>query len=169
MASGFEKIEEGAYFAVDLTSFSLPVMPFEPLVAGQTICYTWQDLPEEGQGLPDDVERRTRQEEYTFSKEVGEAAVHTSGHNVGYFIGRALSQIPEVEYVLVKEEKTFLSIWTVIDKLDRSVRHQIYSVEFNIMSKFTEFRFDFHVIARMGRPPQAVLPLEATIIFFRRT
>lgn len=97
-----------------------------------------------------------------------EYCLNTTEHTVGSFIGQALSQIPEVEYVLLMKEESFLNIWTVIDKLDRTVRDQIYRIEFDIMGKFPELLFDFHVIARRGRPAQTVLPSEAAVMFFRK-
>lgn len=96
-----------------------------------------------------------------------EIALNTTVDTVGSVLAQALSQIPEVEYVLLTKEETFLNVWTVIDKLDRSVRHQIYDIEFDIMGKFPELHFDFHAIARRGRPAQTMLPSEATVIFFR--
>ena len=90
-----------------------------------------------------------------------------SEHDIGHFIGHALSEVPEVEYVLTNVEGKFFIVWTVIDKVDWRVMDSIYDIELAIMDKFPDMEFDFHLICRQGRDPKALLPSEGKLAFSR--
>ncbi len=67
------------------------------------------------------------------------------------YIIKTISQLPKVEQVKVSKIGNFYEVWTVINKLDRKVRQQIYNMEYSIMEKFRDIDFDFHVITRNNR------------------
>lgn len=82
-------------------------------------------------------------------------------------IVKSISQITEVEYILFFKEDNYYEIWTVINKLDREVRDRIYDVEYNILERFRDNYFDFHVICRDEKSIEEICPTNA-IIFYRR-
>ncbi len=84
------------------------------------------------------------------------------------YITKIISQVPEVEYIILSKKDNYYEIWTVINKLDREVRDRIYDVEYNILQHFREFYFDFHVICRDDKSIDEIFPTNA-IIYYRKT
>lgn len=82
-------------------------------------------------------------------------------------IAERISKVPEVEYILLSKIENYYEIWTVINKLDRGVREQIYDVEFNILRTFRGLYFDFHVICRNDRDIKEFYSSNTKIIFQR--
>ncbi len=87
--------------------------------------------------------------------------------NLDIFIVNNLSQISEVEYIILYKKDNYYEIWTVINKLDREVRERIYDVEYDLLGHFRDIRFDFHVTCRDDRNINEIFPTNA-IIFYRK-
>ncbi|MCK9376366.1 MAG: hypothetical protein M0P73_09455 [Syntrophobacterales bacterium] len=83
------------------------------------------------------------------------------------FIAESISQVQEVEYILLSKIGNHYEIWIVINKLDREVRDRIYDVEYDILEQFSDTYFDFHVVCRDDRNIEDIFPTDA-IIFYRR-
>lgn len=83
------------------------------------------------------------------------------------FVAKSISQVPEVEYIIFSKIDNYYEIWTVINKLDREARDRIYDVEYNILERFRDNYFDFHVICRNDKSIEEICPTNA-IIFYRR-
>ncbi len=83
------------------------------------------------------------------------------------FISSKISEIKEVEYIYFIKKDTFYEIWTIINKLDREVRKQIYDIEFNILQKFKDLYFDFHIICRNDRDINELCSSKSKMIFQR--
>jgi hypothetical protein len=76
-------------------------------------------------------------------------------YDVNAFIGHELTLVPEVENVFVSEEDNegkVLRVTVVVDARDPDVRAAIYKREQAIMDELKNLDFDFHIIAREGRP-----------------
>jgi hypothetical protein len=39
-----------------------------------------------------------------------------------------------------------VSVWTMVEDFDRSVREEVYKAEENVMGLHPEMKFDFHVV-----------------------
>jgi len=83
------------------------------------------------------------------------------------FIAKSISRIPEVEYILLSKKDNYYEIWTVINKLDREARDRIYDIEYDILERFRDNYFDFHVICRDDKSIGKIFPTNA-IIYYRR-
>jgi hypothetical protein len=71
------------------------------------------------------------------------------------FIGHEMKLVPQVERVFVsREDETgrVLRVTVVVDSRDAEVRASIYKREQAVMDEMKNFEFDFHIIAREGRP-----------------
>jgi hypothetical protein len=67
------------------------------------------------------------------------------------FIWLELSLVKGVESVSVCKDSGVWHVQTVVNERDAKMRAQIYSREKAIMEYYPGARFDFHIIARMGR------------------
>ena len=83
------------------------------------------------------------------------------------FIAKSISKIAEVEYIFLSKQDNYYEIWTVINKLDRNVRGRIYDIEYDILERFGDNYFDFHVICRDDRNIAEICPTN-TIIYYRK-
>jgi len=92
---------------------------------------------------------------------------NSADDSLDIFIAKSISQVPEVEYILLSKIDNHYEIWTVINKLDREVREKIYDLEYNILEHFSNIYFDFHVICRDDRNINEIFPTNA-IIFYRK-
>lgn len=92
---------------------------------------------------------------------------NSADDNLEIFIAKSISQVPEVEYILNSKKDNYYEIWTVINKLDREVRDRIYDIEYNILQRFRENYFDFHVICRDDKSIEEFFPAD-NIIFYRK-
>lgn len=81
-------------------------------------------------------------------------------YDVKAFIGHELTLISEVEHVFVNQEdddgKVF-RVTVIVDARDSKVRASIYQREQAIMDELKDFDFDFHIIAREGRPLEELI------------
>jgi len=91
----------------------------------------------------------------------------TDKNRLEYFIAQNISKIPQVEYIFFSKRDTFYEIWTVINKLDREIRKKIYDIEFNILQKFKDLYFDFHIICRNDRDINELSSSKSKMIFKR--
>jgi hypothetical protein len=76
-------------------------------------------------------------------------------YDVNVFIGYEMSLVPEVEQVFVHKEDEVgkvLRVTVVVDKRDSDVRAAIFKREQAVMDEMKTVDFDFHIIAREGRP-----------------
>jgi hypothetical protein len=94
--------------------------------------------------------------------------VNSIDDNLEMFIAKRISQISEVEYILLTKKDDYYEIWTIINKLDRGVRDKIYDIEYNILEHFEDKYFDFHVICRNDKSIKEICPPNY-IIFYRKT
>ena len=88
-----------------------------------------------------------------------------STDNLENFIAERFGAISLAEFVFLSIEKDSIDIWTIINKLDRKVREKIYEIEYEILGKFKEFQFDFHVMCRDDRNIEEVRPSGSKMIF----
>ena len=72
--------------------------------------------------------------------------------NLNEYIAFEFSLVPEITHVFIAlRNNNVLYTWIVVDSFDEEVRHKIYNRQEAIIDEFTDFDFDFNVIARMGR------------------
>ncbi|MGO8762154.1 MAG: hypothetical protein ACLP2P_13620 [Desulfobaccales bacterium] len=93
--------------------------------------------------------------------------VNSTKDNLEFFLAKSISQVPEVEYILISKIANYYEIWIVINKLDREVRERIYDIEYDILEHFGDNYFDFHVICRDDRNIGDICPPN-TIIYYRK-
>src|ERR1700723_3871461 len=72
-------------------------------------------------------------------------------------IARALLAVPQVESVYINRTKDITRVWTIIDAAEEQVFDAIYQREQTVISDLAPDRFDFHVVARQGRPLRTIL------------
>jgi len=92
---------------------------------------------------------------------------NTIDNRLEKFIYNKISEINEVEYILISKRENYIEIWTIINKLDREVRKKIYDKEFDILEKIKGIYFDFHVICSNDREPKDLLSAHSKLIFKR--
>lgn len=78
-----------------------------------------------------------------------------------------VSEIPEVERVLIRKDLDYMRIWTVIRDTDVNVEDRIYDAQLAFMDKFSDIPCDFSVIFRQDLDPAAINPLNAQALFRR--
>jgi hypothetical protein len=76
-----------------------------------------------------------------------------------------LSQIPEIEKVLLSAEGKCISVWTVVSNASDQVRDSIYDRELRIMDRL-QFGLDFHVLDRADQPIEELV--SGTTVAFSR-
>jgi hypothetical protein len=92
---------------------------------------------------------------------------NTRDNRLEKFIANKISEIREVEYIIISKRENYYEIWTIIDKLDREVRKNIYDIEYDILENIKGLYFDFHVICRNGRDPKELFSPQSKLIFQR--
>lgn len=70
---------------------------------------------------------------------------------VNEFIGFELGLVPEVEYVFAALRGDVFYVWVVVNEFTPEVRQRIYERERAVIDEFSDFEFDFYIIARMNR------------------
>ncbi|MFH1596101.1 MAG: hypothetical protein ABIG94_07005 [Pseudomonadota bacterium] len=85
------------------------------------------------------------------------------------FIARMVSKVPEVEYILLSKTDNYYEIWTVINRLDRKVREDIYDIEFFVLKSLNGLYFDFHVLCRNDRNINEMFSSRIKTIFRRKS
>jgi len=93
--------------------------------------------------------------------------INSTKDNLEIFIVNSISQVPEVEYILISKIDNYYEIWIVINKSDREVRGRIYDIEYDILERVRGNYFDFHVICRDDRNIDEICPTN-TIIYYRK-
>jgi len=65
-------------------------------------------------------------------------------------LASSLAPISGVEELKVQETKSGFEIWVVVNNASEESRYAIYDVEWELMRRFPDCIFDFHVIDREG-------------------
>ena len=78
-------------------------------------------------------------------------------------VGRAFAGIPAVERVHVFQQGGLLNVFTIMENDDEGAFDAIYDQERSIIRQFSDFHFDFNVIARRGRAIPEILSFDAPI------
>ena len=94
--------------------------------------------------------------------------ITTSENSLGQYISKNIAQVREVEYIYIYEEAKSITVYSIINKLDRKVRHKIYDYQKKIMSNLPEFIFDFYVVARQDQSINNIAPSDFKIIYKRK-
>lgn len=76
-----------------------------------------------------------------------------------YRIAGNLLMVPQVESVVIRREDSITRVWTVVDADDDQVFDAVYDRERIIIRDLSPERFDFHVVARKGRPLRSVMTM----------
>ena len=76
--------------------------------------------------------------------------------DIEYSIGAAFADIQAVEQVYVRRQGDLCDVTTVIDNEDEDAYDLIYDHERNLIRSHRDLRFNFHVIARRGRPLEEI-------------
>lgn len=84
------------------------------------------------------------------------------------FIADKISVFTDVDYIIISKEESNFHVWTVMNKLDRTVRDKIYDIEYDILQHFSDIYFDFHVISMDDRDINDLFPSNAIIIYRKR-
>lgn len=83
------------------------------------------------------------------------------------YISSQISIVREVEFVFSTKENDQINLWIIVNNPDRKVRDSLYDIEFDILKKFTNNNFDFHIMYREGKDIKEILPSNYDIIFRR--
>lgn len=94
--------------------------------------------------------------------------VNTLESSLYKYISDNIAQVREVEYIYIYEEAKSITVYSIINKLDRKVRHKIYDYQKKIMSNLPEFIFDFYVVARQDQTINNIAPSDFKIIYKRK-
>jgi hypothetical protein len=91
----------------------------------------------------------------------------TETHNLENFIAHRMFKVPSVEYVIISKKEDSREIWTIINKLNRKVRRDIYDIEYTILELFKQLYFNFHVMCRENRDISEFFTSKDKLIFKR--
>ena len=83
------------------------------------------------------------------------------------FIAFELSLVQEVEYVYTAYRNRIFYVWVVLYQFEQEVRERIYEREKAIIDEFSEFEFDFYIIARTDRDPNELISESLTLAYER--
>jgi hypothetical protein len=75
------------------------------------------------------------------------------------YVAKQILAVKGTEYVYVKATDRVVRVWTVVDSPGEPVFDAIYDREKAIIDELNPIRFDFHVIAREGRPINSIVTL----------
>jgi hypothetical protein len=81
-------------------------------------------------------------------------------YDIKVFIGYEMALVTQVENVFVHKEDELgkiLRVTVVVDKRDSDVREAIFRREQAVMDEMKSVDFDFHIIAREGRPLELLI------------
>jgi hypothetical protein len=81
-------------------------------------------------------------------------------YDVNAFIGYEMKLVSQVEQVFISKEDDegkLLRVTIVVDERDAEVRAQIYRREQAVMDELKNLDFNFHILAREGRPLQSLI------------
>jgi hypothetical protein len=79
---------------------------------------------------------------------------------IPHVVAKKLLLVPETECVYVSNGKDGVrQVWTIVDSPPEAVFDAIYDQEKELIQAFKTTEFDFHVIAREGRPLRSVITL----------
>lgn len=81
-------------------------------------------------------------------------------YDINAFIGYEMKLVSEVEQVFISkedEEGKLLRVTIVVDERDADVRAQIYRREQAVMDELKNLDFNFHILAREGRPLESLI------------
>ena len=67
--------------------------------------------------------------------------------------------VSEVESIVGFRQDGFVSVWTVVNDADQSVRMRIYHAELEILDRYEDVRISFHLIRRKDRPLSRIISL----------
>jgi len=93
--------------------------------------------------------------------------INSTEDKLEILIAKIISQVQEVEYIVLSKIDNYYELWIVINKLDREIRDRIYDIEYDILERFGDNYFDFHVICRDDRNIDEICPTN-TIIYYRK-
>lgn len=94
--------------------------------------------------------------------------ITTSENSLGQYISKNIAQVREVEYIYIYEEEKSITVYSIINELDRKIRHKIYDYQKKIMSSLPEFIFDFYVVARQDQTINNIAPSDFKITYKRK-
>jgi len=97
------------------------------------------------------------------------SAWNTKEYTLENYIGDKISEIKEVEYIFIGKDNNIMHVSIIINKLDRTVRDRIYDIEYNMIGRFRDNYFDFHVICRNDRDINIFFSSKAIMIYRRGT
>jgi hypothetical protein len=75
------------------------------------------------------------------------------------YIANQILAVPGTEYVYVKPGDGIVQVWTVVDSPGEPVFDAIYDREKALIDELKPVKFDFHVIAREGKPISSIVTL----------
>jgi hypothetical protein len=79
---------------------------------------------------------------------------------IPHVVAKKLLSVPETEYVYVSNGNDGVRhVWTIVNSPPESVYDAIYEQEKELIEAFKTVEFDFHVIAREGRPLRSLITL----------
>ncbi|HID28698.1 MAG TPA: hypothetical protein EYP19_01690 [Desulfobacterales bacterium] len=79
-----------------------------------------------------------------------------------------LSQIPTVEAILTTQEGRVFCFWSVVNWLDDAIEDEIYQREGELMDRFPEDLFDFHLIERRDRNLEEIISPSSFAVYYLR-
>lgn len=87
-----------------------------------------------------------------------------------YEFAEKVSNLGFVRAVSWNSEDESVHVWTFIDRRDKDLRRQIYTIEFELMTKFDDLKFDFNVVSlsTLGEGPFAPSDSRGQLVFYRR-
>lgn len=82
--------------------------------------------------------------------------------------GDLVTGLPEAEAVLANYECNAMQIRTVVNELPSALESCIYVLEGELMDRFPDMGFDFHIIERQGRPLEEIVSLDLFSAYWLR-
>jgi prevent-host-death family protein len=78
-----------------------------------------------------------------------------------------VSEMQDVEAMIVTRIAGGYSIWTVADQLDEATRERLYSREWELMQLYPDISFDFHLLERQGRDLEEFVTLKHVDLYLQ--
>jgi hypothetical protein len=85
-------------------------------------------------------------------------------HSLERFFVEQLPKDPRVERVYWDSEEDVLKVWTVIPEPNLELEQLIYAAQMAFIDAFPNYRCDFYVIYRFGKPADDVRPQGARVV-----
>lgn len=73
------------------------------------------------------------------------------------FMSKRISEVDAVEYIYCQRENDIYLVWIIINDLNPEARRAIYKKQRDIIDLFPDETFDFYVVARQGKSPEAMI------------